>query len=126
MLPRIFYLFLINAPFPKFTGERLRERGVYGIILVLYWAFIGEGQLKESGRLLEKIRQAKNRGMSGEYHVYCIDCNQRAAGGGGGGGGGEEINDLLAAQWSAGKNPTAKGPIRIPGGQNSNTIFLLM
>ena len=32
------------------------ERGVYRIFLGLYWAFVGEGRLKESGRLLEKIR----------------------------------------------------------------------
>ena len=43
-------LFLINVPFPKFTG------GVYRTFLGLYWAVIGEGRLKESGRLLEKIR----------------------------------------------------------------------
>ena len=50
LLPRIFDLFLINAPFRKFTGA------VYRIFLGLYWAFIGEGRLKGSGRLLEKIR----------------------------------------------------------------------
>ena len=27
-------------------GGRLIERGVYGIFLGLYWAFIGEGRLK--------------------------------------------------------------------------------
>ena len=37
-------------------GGRLVERGVYRIFLGLYWVFIGEGRLKESGRLLEKIR----------------------------------------------------------------------
>ena len=37
-------------------GGRLIERGVYRIFLGLYWAFIGEGRLKESGHLLEKIR----------------------------------------------------------------------
>ena len=35
---------------------RLIERDVYKIFLGLYWAFIGERRLKESGCLLEKIR----------------------------------------------------------------------
>ena len=39
---------------------RLIERGVYRIFLELYWAFIGEERLKESGRLLEKIRYGKS------------------------------------------------------------------
>ena len=37
-------------------GGRLLERGVYRIFLGLYWVFIGEGRLKESGCLLEKIQ----------------------------------------------------------------------
>ena len=37
-------------------GGHLIERGVYRIFLRLYWAFIGEGHLKERGHLLEKIR----------------------------------------------------------------------
>ena len=37
-------------------GQRLLERGVYGIFLGLYWAFIEEGRLKKSGHLLEKIQ----------------------------------------------------------------------
>ena len=44
-------------------GERLLERGVYRIFLGLYWAFIKDGRLKESGRLLEKIRYALSVGF---------------------------------------------------------------
>ena len=47
-------------PFWNLRGAFIREghlieRGVYRIFLGLYWAFIGEGRLKESGRLSEKI-----------------------------------------------------------------------
>ena len=57
-------LFLINAPFPKLTG------GVYRIFLGLYWAFIEEGHLKESGKygrkngnmvIIEKIWYTDNQ-----------------------------------------------------------------
>ena len=50
-------IFISNKrPLSEIYGGRLLERGVYRIFLGLYWAFIGEGRLKESGRLLEKIR----------------------------------------------------------------------
>ena len=51
------FLFISNKrPLSEIYGGRLLERGVYRIFLGLYWAFTGEGRLKESGRLLEKIR----------------------------------------------------------------------
>ena len=45
-----------KRPLSEIYGGRLIERGVYRIFLGLYWAFIGQGRLIESGRLLEKIR----------------------------------------------------------------------
>ena len=45
-----------KRPLSEIYGGRLLERGVYRIFLGLCWAFIREGRLKESGRLLEKIR----------------------------------------------------------------------
>ena len=52
-------VFLINALPTRgrlLEKGRLIEGGVYKIILKKRGAFIGEGRLKERGRLLEKIR----------------------------------------------------------------------
>ena len=50
-----FFIYFNKRPLSEIYGGRLLERGVYRIFLGLYWAFIGEGRLKESGRLLGKI-----------------------------------------------------------------------
>ena len=52
-------MFLINAHPTRgrlLEYGRLIERGVYKIITGKRGAFIGDGRLKERGRLLEKIR----------------------------------------------------------------------
>ena len=52
-------MFLINAHSTRgrlLEYGRLIERGVYKIITGKRGAFIGDGRLKERGRLLEKIR----------------------------------------------------------------------
>ena len=52
-------MFLINAHPTRvrlLLYGRLIERGVYKIITGKRGAFIGDGRLKERGRLLEKIR----------------------------------------------------------------------
>ena len=51
-------------PFRNLRGAfiregRLIERGVDRTFLGSYWAFTGEGRLKESERSLEKIREVK-------------------------------------------------------------------
>ena len=48
-----------KRPLSEIYGGHLLERGVYRIFLGLYWAFIGEGHLKESGCLLEN-KNTKN------------------------------------------------------------------
>ena len=57
--PVITAMFLINAHPTRgrlLAYGRLIERGVYKIITGKRGAFIGDGRLKERGRLLEKIR----------------------------------------------------------------------
>ena len=63
-------MFLINAHPTRgrlLEYGRLIERGVYKIITGKRGAFIGDGRLKERGRLLEKIRTP----IVGKNSLHC-------------------------------------------------------